>query len=79
MCLSDAFGEQPCSAGHQEQQESERETGNDDGDPNAELRPLELLLARQTISPSAQDADLCPVALTARNRSRTLSARPSRR
>ncbi len=44
---SDARREESGGSGHQEQQEAQRQSGNDHRDPNAQLRPLELLLARQ--------------------------------
>ena len=43
----DPWGEQARSPGHEKQQKSERQAGDDDRDPNAQFRPLELLLARQ--------------------------------
>src|SRR5438477_10158415 len=46
----DSRREQSGSSGHQEQQKSKSNAGNDYRNPNFELRPLQLLLARQMIS-----------------------------
>src|SRR5271157_198420 len=49
------LGEQTSSAGHQEDQNGQRDTGDDDGQSNPQLRPFHLFLARHvlTIAPSA--------------------------
>jgi hypothetical protein len=47
---SNVRSEEPGCPRHEEQEKSEGQAGGDDGDPNAQLRPLKLLLARQTIS-----------------------------
>src|SRR5579864_562122 len=63
----DAFRKQASRAGHQKQEHRQSQTGDDDRDANSQLRPLQLLLARQMISSSCQSAGFCPIAPTAQS------------